>query len=370
MARIDDRWRRKDGTRTGMDGRGSRWQAVWTEGARERKKSFKTRSEAQDHVVLVGHQQRTGSYVSAAQSRVRIRELLPAWEASLIHLKPSTRAAVRSDVRASIEPFWGECILADIARADVQQWVAGMDKAPRTVDTIYGRLHAFMTWCVAEGRLATNPAAGVNLPKGRAREHQFLTAEQVKRLSDAAGPVYGRFILFLATTGLRIGEAAELRVRDVNLGRRRIAVARSVVFVQGSAVIGSPKSGKSRSVPLTAAVSSQIAELIQGKDRDELVFTTLRGHQIRANNFKRRDFNAAVKAAREAGASLPADLRVHDLRHTAASLAVTSGASVKSVQRMLGHSNAAVTLDVYAGLFDQELDDVALRMDDLFAADR
>jgi integrase len=85
---------------------------------------------------------------------------------------------------------------------------------------------------------------------------------------------------------------------------------------------------------------------------------------MRSNNFKTRTYDPAVAAA-----GLPLELWVHDLRHTAASLAVHSGASVKSVQRMLGHASAALTLDIYAGLFDQELSDVAARMDGLIKND-
>ena len=83
---------------------------------------------------------------------------------------------------------------------------------------------------------------------------------------------------------------------------------------------------------------------------------------MRSNNFKSRTYDKAVEAA-----GLPLDLWVHDLRHTAASLSIHAGASVKSVQRMLGHASAKITLDVYAGLFDQELSDVAARMDSLIS---
>lgn len=61
-------------------------------------------------------------------------------------------------------------------------------------------------------------------------------------------------------------------------------------------------------------------------------------------------------------------MTLHDLRHTAASLAISSGANVKAVQRMLGHASAAMTLDLYADLFDDDLDDVAMRLHDAVAA--
>ena len=125
-------------------------------------------------------------------------------------------------------------------------------------------------------------------------------------------------------------------------------------------LIGPPKGGKERDVPMTAFIAGHLQPRLEGKARDALLFPTPRGKAMRSNNFKRRDYDPAVEAA-----GLPLGLWVHDLRHTAASLAIHSGASVKSVQRMLGHASAKITLDVYAGLFDQELSDVAARMDAL-----
>lgn len=368
MARVNDRWHRKDRSRSNDYGHGARWQACWTENGKERRQAHATKTAAEDHLIAVGHRQRVGGYIDPTAGRVFIRDILGDWEATLIHLAPSTRAAVQSDLHASIEPHWGDHILADVRRADVQRWVTNMEKAPRTVQTIHGRLHSFLTWCVDEGRIISNPATRVNLPQGRRREHRFLTVPQVYALADAVIPDYRDLIVLLATTGLRIGEAAELRVKDLHLERGRLTVNRAVVYVHGSAVVGPPKSGKARSVPLTSSIMAALETRAAAREQDDLLFTTPRGRQLRANNFKRRDFDIAVVLANESGADIPADLWVHDLRHTAASLAVSSGASVKSIQRMLGHATAAITLDVYAGLFDQELDDVADRMETLINA--
>jgi integrase len=87
------------------------------------------------------------------------------------------------------------------------------------------------------------------------------------------------------------------------------------------------------------------------------VFTSPEGEVLRNNNFRRRVFD---RAAKEAGLD---GITPHELRHTAASLAVAEGANVKAVQRMLGHASAAMTLDVYADLFEDDLDKVADRLD-------
>ena len=362
MARVEDRWLRKDRTRTPEYGKGLRWRAVWSEGGKEPKRSFATKDAARAHLTWVEHNQRSGTYVSQDRGRVFVKDLLPPWMAAQAQLAPSTMATTESDVRATINPYWGDKILADITRADVQAWVSGMQKAPRTVETIYGRFRSFLNWCISEGRLHANPASGVNLPKGRKREHIYLTVAQLNSLAAAIGQRDEDLIWFLATTGLRFGEAAELRSRDVDLRRHRVRVSRSVTAVHGRMVVGPPKNGEPRDVPLTAFMTERLRERTKGLGRDALVFPTQRGKWMRSNNFKERTYDPAVAAA-----GLPLDLWVHDLRHTAASLAVHSGASVKSVQRMLGHASAALTLDTYAGLFDQELSDVAARMDSLIA---
>ncbi|WP_422389909.1 tyrosine-type recombinase/integrase [Arthrobacter sp. N1] len=370
MARVVDLWHNRDRTRTSRYGTGQRWQAVWFEDGKPRKKSCPTKAAAEEHLVWVTHQQKTGAYVSADRGRVFVRDLLDAWMDAQVHLRASTAAAMRSDVRATILPYWGDRVLADITKDDVQRWVAGMGKAARTVDTIHGRLNNFLSWCVDQQRITVNPARGVNLPRGAKREHQFLTVAQVRALAEAIDGRYADLVWLLATTGMRMGEACELRWKDVDLRRRRLTVARAVVFVQGRPVVGPPKSGKPRTIPLTTMAASVLAERRGTAGGDELVFTTSRGMQVRANNFKRRHFDDAVARVNGVpdGARVPAGLWVHDLRHTAASWAVQSGASVKSVQRMLGHATAAMTLDVYAGLFDQDLDDVAVRLDALLAA--
>lgn len=358
--RVEDKWHRRDKTRTANYGKGSRWWAVWSEAGVERKKSFKTKDAAQAHLAYIEHHQRSGTYVSQDRGRVFIREIMGEWVDAQAHLKPSTFAATKSDVRASILPYWGDRILADVTRADIQAWVTSMPKAARTVDTIYGRFRGFLNWCVEEGRIVKSPAKGVNLPTGHKREHIYLTIPEVEALAGAIDPFFSDLIWFLATTGLRFGEAAELRTKDFHLHRARVTVARSVTDVEGKLVVGPPKNGKPRDVPLTGFITDKMRERLQGRARNDLVFPGKRGAWLRSNNFKRRTYDPAVLSA-----GLPDELWVHDLRHTAASLSISVGASVKSVQRMLGHASAKITLDVYAGLFDQDLSDVAARMDTL-----
>ena len=108
-------------------------------------------------------------------------------------------------------------------------------------------------------------------------------------------------------------------------------------------------------------LAEPLAKRCAGKKKDELVFAGPDGGVLRSGNFRRRQFADAVAAAEETDVDFPA-ISPHDLRHTAASLAVSAGANVKAVQRMLGHASAAMTLDVYADLFGNDLDAVAVAL--------
>lgn len=163
-------------------------------------------------------------------------------------------------------------------------------------------------------------------------------------------------ILVLSFCGLRIGELAGLRVSDVNVARRRLTIDRSVTEVNGRLVWSSPKDGQRRSVPVPTFVMEEVEALIEGKDGTDLVFGSPDGHVLRVRNMRRSWFDDAARAAGLAG------LEPHELRHTAASLAVSAGASVLAVQRMLGHSKPSITLDTYSDLFDADLDHVADRL--------
>jgi integrase len=106
----------------------------------------------------------------------------------------------------------------------------------------------------------------------------------------------------------------------------------------------------------------RLSALMVGKGRDDLVFTNMSGNVLRASNYRQYIFAAAVGKCQKADKTFPT-VTPHDLRHTAASLAVSAGANVKAVQRMLGHAKASMTLDVYADLFDDDLDRVAESLD-------
>ncbi|WP_307804576.1 site-specific integrase [Curtobacterium flaccumfaciens] len=108
-------------------------------------------------------------------------------------------------------------------------------------------------------------------------------------------------------------------------------------------------------------ISLMIARACEGKDRDDLVFPSTNGSCVRRTRASKGSKSWFVSALAKCGLD---PMTPHDLRHTAASLVISSGANVKAVQRMLGHASAAMTLDVYADLFDDDLTALADGLDD------
>jgi integrase len=242
----------------------------------------------------------------------------------------------------------------------VVAWAAEVRKKVSAAHTRHALLvlSQLLKLAVRDGRLGRNPADGVTKPRVPRPEQRFLSHEELSRLAVECQPPYDLLVLLLGFTGLRFGEVAALRVRDVDVARGRLNVAWNLVEVSGGLHRDTPESHKRRSVPFPAFLRGSMDAHMARRGPDDPLFTSSRGCPLRNSNFRHYVFDPAVKRA----ALSP--LTPHDLRDTAASLAVASGASVKSVQRMLGHASAAMTLDVYAGLFDAELDDVADRMND------
>jgi integrase len=336
------------------------WQARYRDAAgRQNAKHFRRKVDAQRWLDDVTSAVVTGTYTDPRTSRVTLADWSATWLAGQVHLKATGRTRVEGIVRLYIVPRWGTTPLRDVSHAEVQAWVTSLlavPLSPSSVQRTHGILSQMLDLAVRDRRLPANPAKGVKLPRKLAKPRRFLTADQVEALVVECEP-YGLVVRFLAYTGLRWGEMAALRVRDVDPLRRRMHIARSVTEDNGRLIFDTTKTGEERTVPLPKFLAEQVAAATAGKGPDDLVFVGTRGGVLRNGNFNRRTFGPAAKAIGEP------QLTPHGLRHTAASLAIAAGANVKVVQHMLGQATASMTLDLYGHLFPDQLDDVADRLD-------
>jgi len=326
---------------------------------RERSKHFTRKGHAERWLAGVTTSVVRGEWADPALSTISLSEWASRWLQGQTHLKPSTRARYEGLLTKHVVPAFGTTCLAGVRHADVQTWVSGLTEsglAAASVRQAHRVLHLVLDLAVRDGRLPRNPAAGVKMPRATVAHKRFLTHQQVHSLADEAGR-YCAAVLTLGYAGLRFGELSALRVGDVDLLRRRLTVERSMVEVQGKAIIGTPKSHQVREVPIPGFLADELARHLAGRAPDDLAFPGPRGGLLRNSRFRLGYFDRAATSVGLDG------LTPHELRHTAASLAIASGASVKVVQRMLGHASASMTLDVYAGLFADDLDTVADRLD-------
>lgn len=309
----------------------------------------------------------TGQYVPPRLGMITVGELAPSWlDRKETDQKPSTYRSTETAWRVHVAPRWHATRLADIDKDAVERWISAMSRAgsgATVVNRAHGVLSGILATAVKSKRLAHNPAQGVeNLPKKQGKPHVYLNHAEVIRLAEAAGK-HRVLVLVLAYCGIRWGEAVGLRVGHLNLLRKRMNIRENAVQVDNKVHVGSPKSGTGRAVPLPSFLIDELSLACKGKSADDLVFPGPDGNHLRRSVSSTGWFTRAVQKS-----GVPR-VTPHDLRHTAASLAVSVGANVKVLQRMLGHASAAMTLDVYADLFDDDLEAIGAALDRAYSTE-
>jgi integrase len=289
------------------------------------------------------------------------------WYATTAALRPTTRRDYRVLLDNQVLPAFAAARLSDIDALAVREWLAGLvggGLSAKRARKAHQVLSQVLDAAVDGGRLARNVAAGVKLPKVQRREMGFLDAVQVEQLADAIDPRYSTLVRVAAYTGLRPCELIALRVGRLDLLRGTVRVTEAAPEVAGRLEWGGVKTHEARTVRLPRFLCDEVGAYLASRTHgpDDLVFTAPLGGPLRESKFVPGYFKPAVRAA-----GLPATLRFYDLRHTAASLLIREGASVKAVQKQLGHATASITLDTYGHLFPDELDALAERLEDVRA---
>lgn len=387
---------------------------------REHSKTFRTRTDARAFESEQRVAMRKGVWTDPKAGRVTLTEWSAEWRSTVVHLAASSNRIHADNLRLHVLPDvvgadgkvlargLGAHELGKLTTAQLTKWVAAMSVkpkarqpksrggkpvltmtlAPASVHQAYRTLHLCLEAAVTCGHLGRNPLDGVKPPRIELQPMRFLDAGEVERLADAIDQRYRALVMVAAYCGLRAGELMALRWENVDLANRSIRVTEQTDADRGLGAVKPPKTAAGRrSVPIPSFVTAALVEhgrMTQpdgaqaGPDRPGdgtglrlvttdttqaastwrgLVFASAEGGPLHLSNFRRRVWEKAVTAA-----GLDA-LRIHDLRHTCASLAIQAGADVKALQRMLGQASAAVTLDRYGHLMPGQVEAVADRMD-------
>lgn len=265
------------------------------------------------------------------------------WPAIAASVRPATARGYDVAWRLRVKPTLGHVRLEAITSPLIEAAMVKWSGTPSVKVDALAVLSRLLDAARRARIIDYNPAREIRRPTqdaGISPTSRALTLAQIARLLEAvpAGP-YRRYTAALVYTGMRAGEATAVRVRDADLQQGVIRVSRSFSpGPHGELIEQSPKSHKDRVVPIIQALRPHVVEAMKGKGPDELLFSGPDGGRLTARNLRR-----AVDWEKIRIALGSPDLRVHDLRHTFATILFDAGASAPDVQAVLGHSSLQVT---------------------------
>jgi len=377
-ARAYDLW--VNGTKPGM-----RWQVRWDERdpatgrLRRPGRKFPTEAKAKTFAKVVNEKLDAGSAAPSTDGKALFAEVATAWQRSRREVKASHRDRAARELRTWVLPRFGNREVGSIRRREVQQfafdlldgtaignYTTGLGRAraplaPTSVRSIVGQVRGVLAYAIEDEVMTTaNPVTGIRVGKIEKTKTNFLTFAEVERLRNLVaalpqGEQHALVVQVMAYCGLRIGEVLLLRHEDLRLARRRIVVSRSWTTEATKWVVGTTKTGKTRSAPVSASLAAELAAHLSTVEPGGYLFCGPRGTAPwQPDNWRSRVWKRAV-----AGSEFEVmNLTPHDLRHTAASMAIAAGAEVVAVQSMLGHASATETLNTYAHLWPDRLDTI------------
>jgi integrase len=274
-------------------------------------------------------------------------------------------------LRRYIRPAIGARLLASLSPLEIQaayQVMIDRKLSARTVRYAHAVLRAAIRQAIRWQLLLSDPTQGIELPREQCREMSVLTTEQARSfLRTASHSPQACLFAVALTTGMRPSEYLALCWRDIDWDRGTISVVRTLHRNEGQWTFSDTKRLRSRRiVKLQVWVLGLLRKLKPRADEGgptcdsrlaDLIFTTARGKPINEEYLVKKHFKPIL---REAG--LP-NIRLYDLRHTSATLALTVGVAPKVVSEQLGHASAAFTLDTYSHVLPHMQEEAAAKME-------
>ena len=339
---------------------------------REYSRTFRTRKEAETFQSTERADRARGSWIDPRRGGARFADVADEWLVSQPAKKPSSLARDRSIVYRHLVPALGDTPMDRLTPADVQRlvnrWTAEL--AARTVRRHYATLRAICSFAVDTDRIGRSPCRRIKLPEEPRSETKLITPEQVHTVAAAIDERSRPMVYLGAVLGLRWGEAAGLRVCDIDLAGSQISVETQLTRgLGGKMITGAPKWGSRRrfSLPeqLTVMLAEHIARFrIDRGGPEQLINTSAGGEALNYTNWRQRQWLPACAAAGIPG------LTFHSLRTANATAMIALAVDVKTAQTRAGRKNALTTLNLYARATSEGDRDAARRLGDYFMLDR
>lgn len=355
------------------------WQVRRVVGGKQESRNFPTQAEADAQWALWTTEKIEGRPgVAARLGRTPMHQLWDLWLADS-ELAATTLAQRRQNWRRWVSPAVGRKRVGDLTRRDVKVMLASIYKesgSPWVTEACLACLQALLSYALDSDMIATNPAAGVGLPKAPRRKKQKpLTFDQVVNVWQAMrridqmtiektpdSPGWAALVILLGIGGLRLSEAAGLKVTDLHFAEDRIQIERAVTTPQGRNTIGPVKTeAGDRDPRLPRPVMDALAEHILRwpPPAEGWVFHAAAGGPLSRSTLRRR-WADATEAAGIAGYPL------RNLRHSAASIARSLGLDSFAIAEMLGHSSDRITKDFYFSDYPDAEEAYARKLEQMF----
>jgi integrase len=318
----------------------------------------KTREAANDVLSEKLREVKMLKGVACADPNITVADLYDAWIQKVEQISsPRTFDTYSGNFRLHILPELGDVKVKDLRRPRIKSLLVGKLKegyAKGTIRLINAGLRAMLNEAVEEGIIFLNPALkigktlkveGQEAKKGR-KEPKAFTREQLAGFLANAHPRWFPYFLFLARTGLRLGESLAVGIPDILFDSRQILVNKAI----SKGKVQMPKDGESRDVDLSSQLADVLKAMIAerkrryfsaGKPMPDLLFPTENGGVMNRAHIIRAIQRTLGKA------NLPMHFSAHSFRHTFASQLLQMGESPAYVQRQLGHSSIKMTVDTY-----------------------
>lgn len=352
--------------------RGTTYAVLYRDDGKQRSRTWATRRDAVRHVQLIGR------FGAADADRIidaehghdddapvpTVAEQIERHIAGLSGVQPDTIRGYRTIAATIGASALGHLPVTEVKRDDVAAWVREQEAAGASAKTIQNRrglLSAALARAVEEDVIGSNPTRRVRVARTEQREMTFLTPAEFQVLLARAAAHYRPLLMLLYGTGLRLGEATALRVADLHLGHTPPTLTVSRAWKKGG-VIGPPKTKAGRrTISIPGPVVDVVRPLVAGRSADELVFTNTAGRRVLQASLHDlwqawiadtvHDPRTGTTTTRRP--VLGKRPRIHDLRHSHASVMIAAGINLYDLRHRLGHESITTTADRYGHLMPE-----------------
>lgn len=352
------RWRRNlqndlENVPAGIEYGRSGWKASINHSAGFYTKTFIDKKSAINWMEDTLRRLDNGTYVSEDLAKLTFEEFLDEWRASKVRAGDRTMMRYNVLLRNQILPTLGSTALININDEVLQKWVSKLKKNDVGAASIH-KAYKLVLQILASARklkkIVIHATESIELPKVVKKPQRSLNVTELLALAKECGE-YEFLVMFLGLMGTRISEALALTVADVDFETNVVHIEKAWTFggdyVQ---ILGTTKTNQKRSIPIPPALNEGLQKAVAGKSPSDWLFTGASGDSaLNYGWFRKTFFIPAVKKLGLRGIS------IHSLRHTFASLVISTKAPVTNVSALLGHSSTQQTLETYAHLFNHEL---------------